>query len=47
MRQKTIITMLLQSVTDVCYKVRQVLQGVTGCYYNVSQVLESVTIITK
>ena len=29
MRQKTIITKLLQSVTEVYYKVRQVLQSVT------------------
>ena len=43
MRQKTIITKLLQSVTDVYYKVRQVLQSVTDCYYKVCQVLQSVT----
>ena len=29
MRQKTIITKLLQSVTEVYYKVRQVLQSAT------------------
>ena len=29
MRQKTVITKLLQSVTKVSYKVRQVLQSVT------------------
>ena len=34
---------LLQSVTDCYYKVRQVLQSVTGCYYKVRQVLQSVT----
>ena len=39
MRQKTIITKLLQSVTDVYDKVRQALQSVTGCYYKVRQVL--------
>ena len=43
MRQKTIITKLLQSVTEVYYKVRQVLQSVTDCYYKVRQVLQSVT----
>ena len=53
MRQKTIITKLLQSVTDVYDKVRQVykkhqvLQSVTGCYYKVRQVLQSATVITK
>ena len=40
MRQKTVITKLLQSVTEVYYKVRQVLQsasGITKCdsYYKV------------
>ena len=29
MRQKTVVTKLLQSVTKVSYKVRQVLQSVT------------------
>ena len=43
MSQKTIITKLLQSVTEVYYKVRQVLQSVTNCYYKVRQVLQSVT----
>ena len=43
MRQKTIITKLLQSVTEVYYKVRQVLQSVADCYYQVRQVLQSVT----
>ena len=47
MRQKTAITKLLQSVTDVCYKVRQLLQSVTDCYYKVGQVLQSATVITK
>ena len=30
MRQKTVITKLLQSVTKVSYKVRQVLQSASG-----------------
>ena len=30
MRQKTVITKLLQSVTEVYYKVRQVLQSASG-----------------
>ena len=30
MRQKTIITKLLQSVTEVYYKMRQVLQSASG-----------------
>ena len=47
MRQKTVITKLLQSVTEVYYKVRQVLQSVTYCYYRVRQVLQSATVITK
>ena len=47
MRQKTVITRLLQSVTEVYCKMRQVLQSVTGCYYKVRQVLQSVTVITK
>ena len=38
---------LLQSVTDCYYKVRQVLQSVTECYYKVRQVLQSATVITK
>ena len=37
---------LLQSVTDCYYKVRQVLQSVTDCYYKVCQVLQSVAVIT-
>ena len=47
MRQKTVITKLLQSVTEVYYKVRQVLQSVTDCYYKVCQVLQSATVISK
>ena len=47
MRQKTAITKLLQSVTEVYYKVRQILQSETGCYYKVHQVLQSATVITK
>ena len=33
--RKKVITKLLQSVTEVYYKVRQVLQSVTNCYYKV------------
>ena len=47
MRQKTVITKLLQSVTEVYYKVRQVLQSVIGCYSKVCQVLQSATVVTK
>ena len=36
---------VLQSVTEVYYKVRQVLQSVTGCYYKVRQVLQSVQLL--
>ena len=43
MRQKTVNTKLLESVREVCYKVRQVLQSVTDCYYKVRQGLQSVT----
>ena len=43
MRQKTVTVKLLQSVTEVYYKVHQVLQSVTEGYYKVRQVLESVT----
>ena len=32
MRQKTVITKLLQNVSEVYYKMRQVLQGVTEVY---------------
>ena len=40
---------LLQSVTNIYYKVRQanLLQSVTKVYYKVRQVLQSVTVITK
>ena len=39
---------LLQSVTDYHYKVRQILQSVTDFYYKVRQILQSVTnFITK
>ena len=48
MRQKTVITKLLKSVTEiyykVYYKVYQVLQSVIDCYYKVHQVLQSVTL---
>ena len=47
MRQKTVIKNLLQSVTEVYYKVHQILQSVTGCFYKMRQVLESVLDITK
>ena len=47
MRHKTVITKLLQSLTEAYYKVRQVLQSVTDCYYKVRQVLQSATVITK
>ena len=41
--------MVLQSVTEVYYKVHQVLQSVTDCYYKVGQVSQSLTgcVITK
>ena len=46
--QKCGKVILLQSVTDCYYKVRQLLQSVTYCYYKVRQVLQSVTdFITK
>ena len=38
---------LLQSVRDCYYKVRQVLQSETSCYYKLCQVPQSVTVITK
>ena len=41
MRQKTVNTKLLESVTEFYYKVRQVLQSVTECYYKVLQLLQS------
>ena len=47
MRQKTIITKLLHSVTGVHYKVGQALQSVTDRYYKMCQVLQSATVITK
>ena len=48
MRQKMVITKLLQCVTEVYYKVHQVLQSVSGItkwvrHYKVSQALQSVT----
>ena len=42
MRLKTVIKKLLQSATEIDYKVIQVLQIVTDCYYKVRQVLQSV-----
>ena len=47
MRQKIVITKLLQSVTQVYYKVCQVLQSVTDCYYKVCQVLQSVRLLLQ
>ena len=47
MRQKTVITKLLQRVTEVYYKVHQVLQSVTEVYYRVRQVLHSASGTTK
>ena len=47
MRQETVITKLLPSVTEIYYKVRQVLQSVTDCYYKVCQVSQSAKVITK
>ena len=44
MRQKTVITKLLQSATEVYYKMRQVSQSVTEVYYKVCQILQSVTV---
>ena len=43
MRQKTVNTKLLESVTDVCYKVHHVFQSGTEVYYKVRQVLQNVT----
>ena len=40
---KTVIKNLLQSLTEVFYKVRQVLQSVADCCYKVCQVLQSMT----
>ena len=42
MRQKTVITKLLQRVTEVYYEVCQVLQSVAEIFYKVCQVLQSV-----
>ena len=47
MRQKTVITKLLQSVTEVYNKVRPILHSGKECYYKVHQVLQSATVITK
>ena len=47
MRQKTVITKLLQSMIEVDGKVHQILQSVTDCYYKVCEVLQSVTVVTK
>ena len=44
MIQKTVITKLLQSSTEVYYKVCQVLRSVTEISYEVCQVLQSVTV---
>ena len=41
MRQAASIKDLLQSATEVCYKVHQVLQSVTEIYHKVSQVLKA------
>ena len=42
-RLKAVIKKLLQSVTEVYYKVRQVLQSVAECYCKVYQVFQSMT----
>ena len=42
MRQKIVNTKLLQSVTEIYYKICQVLQSVTDCYYKFRQVLQIV-----
>ena len=52
MRQKLIITMLLQSASGITKFDRLLLQStsgecVTGCYYKVRKVLLSATIFTK
>ena len=47
MRKKTVIKNLLQSVTEVYYKIRQILESVTEVYYKVHQVSQSVSGITK
>ena len=47
MRQKTVITRLLQNVTEAYYKVRHVLQCVTEVYYKERRVLQSASGIRK
>ena len=47
MRQKTVITKLLQSVTEVYYKVRQVLQSASGITKCDRLLLQSASGITK
>ena len=47
MRQKKIITKLLQSVTDVYYNVRQVLQSASGITKCDRLLLQSASGITK
>ena len=47
MRQKTIITKLLQSVTEVYYKVHQVLQSASGIAMCGRLLLQSASGITK
>ena len=54
MRQKTVITKLLQSVIELYYKARQVLQSVTSFFQSVSGItkchrllLQSASGITK
>ena len=47
MRQKTIITKLLQSVTEVYYKVHQVLQSASGITMCGRLLLQSASGITK
>ena len=47
MRQKTVITKFLQSVTDVYYKVRQVLQSASGITKCDRLLLQSASGITK
>ena len=42
-RLKAVIKKLLQSVTEVYYKVHQVLQSVAECYCKVYQVFQSMT----
>ena len=47
MRQKTVITKLLQSVTEAYYKVRQVLQSASGITKCDRMLLQSASGITK